>query len=393
MRNHDDSDSGPTSTRSRSHLIRAIAVAVAASCATAVIAQAQTTTNDDPTLLRELALRIAGDGSGQNVILSPGALPVSNPAIVVPPAWRVIGTVTRKTTVGIPNEFPATYSQAFIDAPTGSADEAVRTLTNTLTSAGWSAQPNPSPNQSGFVVPGRPTQAGAQYCGSSSFLYVFATKFSTGPTQLNLSVSPFPPGTPSPCSSGPGPSPITSIPQIPIVYRELPTLLLPDGAKFIAQTNGGSQFSSSSGLTVEKSDLPSAIEAFFATQMATLGWQRASSSSSDATAISTWTKTVETTPIQAMIIVTTAIGTNRRDLLLTVSQEASLDYSNYSYSNYGGPTFPVAVPVVAPPTPILRSVSTLPTEDSTIVKTSVPKKSEPKTKSKPKKKSVPKGKK
>jgi hypothetical protein len=336
--------------------IRLLAVAVAALFGTAslgAIAQAQSTTNENPALLRELALRIAGDGSGQNVTLSPGNLPVSNPAIVVPQGWRVIGTVTRESPVGIPGSIAVTYSQGFIDAPTGSAAEAVRALTNTLTPAGWAAQPNQSPEQTGFVIPGRPTQAGAQYCSASSFLYVFATKISTRPTQVNLSLNPFPPGTTSPCSSGPGNFPVTSIPQIPVIYSELPTLSLPEGSKYISQTSGGSQFSSSSGLTIEKADSPATLETFFANQMVPLGWQSISRSSSDGTAISTWSKTVGGTPIQAMIVVSTAIGMNRRDLLLTVSQEASLDL----YGGYGGPTYPVAVPMVAPPIPIIRPVS------------------------------------
>jgi hypothetical protein len=66
---------------------------------------------------------------------------------------------------------------------------------------------------------------------------------------------------------------------------------------------------------------------------------------SEIASVSTWRKTFSTTPLQATLLIVNAIGGDqRRDLTITVSQEAKAG------EYFGGP-FPLAVPVmtVVPP--------------------------------------------
>jgi hypothetical protein len=53
------------------------------------------------------------------------------------------------------------------------------------------------------------------------------------------------------------------------------------------------------------------------------GWQKSGVASTDSVSVSTWRKTSGDTPLQATLLIVNALGSDtRRDLTITVSQEA-----------------------------------------------------------------------
>ena len=305
-----------------------------------MLGAAQTTPGDDPVLLRELVGRIAGDGSGTKATLLVGSLHKISPELAIPSGWRVIGAVVRD--IAGPGTPRLEYSSSYVDAPLGSTLDTISALTKSLTAGGWTIQNNFGyPSQSGFVVSNSPQPAYAQFCAPSLFLSVSAVKEANGPVKVSLMSNSIPPGQPSPCGPSGG-TPVTSVPQIPVVYSQLPRLVLPEKAVLVTSGGGGgSQFSSSSGLTIDKADSPAVLESIFAPQMLEAGWQKAGGSSSETASVSTWRKTFNSTPLQATLVIVNAIGGDqRRDLTINVSQEATANGGFY------GPPFPVPV---APP--------------------------------------------
>jgi hypothetical protein len=307
---------------------------------------AQTPAADDPVLLRELVERIAGDGYGIKAKLLLGTLPSVTPALAVPPGWRVIGAVVREISSGLSGSSSSIEnSSGFVDAPLGSTTEAIGVLTKALTAGGWIVQNNGFPAQSGFVVANSPQPAYAQFCAKNVNLSVNALKEATGPVRVSLNVNTTPSGFPNQC--GPSGSPTaTVVPEIPAIFRELPRLVLPEKAVLVnARGGGGSQFSSSSGLTIDKADSPSVLELIFAPQMVDAGWQKAGGASTETASVTTWRKKSGETPLQATLLIVNAIGGDqRRDLTITVSQEAMAN----GYPG-GIPIAPLTFPVALAP--------------------------------------------
>jgi hypothetical protein len=301
---------------------------------------AQSAPAEDPVLLRELVGRIAGDGSGAKATLLVGTLQTVTPALAIPSGWRVVGAVVRETPNGPPGSGPTRleFGSNYVDAPTGSATEAISALTKSLTAGGWTVQNNFGTNQGGFVVANSPQQVYAQFCAPSTFLSVNAFKDGTGPVKVSMMANSTPAGLGGPCGSPGSPNTIPA-PQIPSVYSQLPRLLLPEKAVLVnSGGGGGSQFSASSGLTIDKADSPTVLEAVFAPQMLEAGWQKSGGASSETASVSTWRKTFSSTPLQATLVIVNAIGGDqRRDLTVTVSQEAAAG------GNFPGVPFPALV--------------------------------------------------
>jgi hypothetical protein len=228
-------------------------------------AAAQSATPDDPVLLRELVDRLSGGGFGTKAKVVLGTLPVTTPPLVIPAGWRTIGGVVRAVPTGPTPASPTVDSStSFVDAPSGTASEAMGELTKALIAGGWTSQSNGMPSQNGFVVPNSPQPAYAQFCAKDSNLSVNAVKDPGSPAiRVSMNANSNPPGFPSQCGGNGGPV-TTVVPQIPGVYRELPRLLLPETAVLVSSGGGGgSPFSSSSSLVVDKAEVPSALEAFF----------------------------------------------------------------------------------------------------------------------------------
>jgi hypothetical protein len=318
---------------------------------------AQTATAEDPVLLRELVLRIAGDGSGGKSKLLVGALQTVTPAFSIPSGWRVIGAVVRESPTGVTGGPATEFSSNYVDAPTGTASEAISALTKTLTAGGWISQQNFAPNQGGFVVANSPQPAYAQFCSSTYYLSVNAYKDASGPVRVSLMANSTNAGFPVSCGTSAASPPATiAAPSIPPVYSQLPRLVLPDKAVLVnSGGGGGSQYSTSAGLTIDKADTPTVLESIFAPQMIEAGWQKVGGVASETASVSTWRKTFSGTPLQATLLIVNAIGGDqRRDLTITVSQEAKA-------GEYFGPPFPLAAPVmtvvppvggIAPPTTV-----------------------------------------
>jgi hypothetical protein len=316
---------------------------------------AQTPAADDPVLLRELVERIAGDGYGVKAKLLLGTLPVVTPTLAVPSGWRVVGSVVREIPSGLSGASASVEnSSGFADAPVGSTAEAVSVLTKTLIATGWIEQNFGTPPQSGFVVANSPQPTYAQFCGKNVNLSVNAVKETTGPVKVSFSVNTTPAGFPTQCAPAGSPT-ATLVPQIPAFYKELPRLVLPEKAVLVTfGGGGGSQFSSASGLTIDKADPPSVLESIFAPQMVDAGWQKTGGANTDSASVSTWRKKSGDTPLQATLLIVNAIGGDqRRDLTITVSQEASAN------GFPGGVPFPVSAPfpaaAIAPQTTIAIS--------------------------------------
>ncbi len=307
---------------------------------------AQTATPEDPALLRELVLRITGDGSGGKSKLLVGSLQTVTPAFSIPSGWRVIGAVVRESPTGVAGAPTAEFSSNYVDVPTGTASEAISALTKSLTAGGWISQQNFAPNQGGFVVANSPQPAYAQFCSSTYYVSVNAYKDASGPVRVSLMANSTTAGFPVPCGTSASPPATIPVPSIPPVYSQLPRLVLPDKAVLVnSGGGGGSQYSSSAGLTTDKADTPTVLESIFAPQMVEAGWQKVGGVASETASVSTWRKTFSTTPLQATLLIVNAIGGDqRRDLTITVSQEAKAG------EYFGGP-FPLAVPVmtVVPP--------------------------------------------
>ncbi len=310
-------------------------------------AAAQSATPEDPVLLRELVDRLSGDGFGIKAKVVLGSLPTTTPPVGIPAGWRVIGGVARAVPTGPTAASPTVdNSTSFVDAPSGTASEAVGELTKVLIAGGWTAQNNGFPNQNGFVVANSPQPAYAQFCAKTAYLSVNAVKdVGSAAIRVSLNANSTQPGFPSQCGGNGGPS-VTVVPQIPVVYRELPRLVLPETAVLVnSGGGGGGPFASSSSLVVDKAEVPSALEAFFAPQMIQAGWQKSGGALADSVAVSTWRKTSGETPLQATLLIVNAIGSDtRRDLTITVSQEATVGNGFPS-----APPFPV---MVAAPTTI-----------------------------------------
>jgi hypothetical protein len=65
------------------------------------------------------------------------------------------------------------------------------------------------------------------------------------------------------------------------------------------------------------------LESVFAPQMVEAGWQKVGGVTSETASVSTWRKTIGSTRLQATLLLVNAIGGDqRRDLTITVSQEA-----------------------------------------------------------------------
>jgi hypothetical protein len=307
---------------------------------------AQTATAEDPVLLRELVLRMAGDGSGGKAKLLVGTLQTVTPAFAIPTGWKVIGAVVRESPTGVAGAPTTEFSSNYVDAPTGTASEAISALTKSLTAGGWTSQQNFAPTQGGFVVANSPQPAYAQFCSSTYYLSVNAYKDASGPVRVSLMANSTAAGFPVPCGTSGAPTASVPPPSIPPVYSQLPRLVLPEKAVLVnSGGGGGSQFSSSSGLTIDKADTPTVLESIFAPQMIEAGWQKVGGVTSETASVSTWRKTFSGTPLQATLLIVNAIGGDqRRDLTITVSQEAKAG------EYFGGPV-PLAVPVmtVVPP--------------------------------------------
>jgi hypothetical protein len=309
-------------------------------------AAAQSATPDDPVLLRELVDRLSGNGFGGKAKITVGSLPTTTPPLVIPGGWRTIGAVMRAIPTGLAGGAPTVDSSvSFVDAPSGTASEAIGELTKALVAGGWTSQTNGMPSQNGFVVANSPQPAYAQFCAKDSNLSVNAVKDSgSAAIRVSMNVNSNPPGFPSQCGGNGGPV-TTMVPQIPAVYRELPRLVLPEAAVLVSSGGGGgSPYSSSSNLVVDKAEAPSSLEAFFGPQMIQAGWQKSGAASADSLSVSTWRKTSGDTPLQATLLIVNALGSDtRRDLTITVSQEATVG------SGFPGapPPYPV---IVSPPT-------------------------------------------
>jgi hypothetical protein len=308
-------------------------------------AAAQTAAAEDPVLLRELVDRLSGNGFGGKAKIMVGSLPTTTPPLVIPGGWRIIGAVVRAVPTGPTPTAPTVDSSvSFVDAPSGTASEAIGELTKVLVSGGWTSQTNGVPGQNGFVVANSPQPAYAQFCAKDSNLSVNAVKDSgSAAIRVSMNVNSNPPGFPSQCGGNGGPV-TTVVPQILAVYRELPRLVLPETAVLVSSGGGGgSPYSSSSSLVVDKADAPSSLEAFFGPQMIQAGWQKSGAASADSLSVSTWRKTSGDTPLQATLLIVNALGSDtRRDLTITVSQEATAG-SGFP----GPPPYPV---IVSPPT-------------------------------------------
>ncbi len=323
--------------------------------------------NDELALLTELAARLAGQGFGANVKVLPGKVASFDPPISLPSGWRVIGSVDREQPQGSPG-FVGRGANIFLDAPVGSVSETISVLTKTLTASGWKAIPYGAPGEpGGFVVPSAPQNGSISLCSSSAQLYANAIKEVGGPVKFSINVNTVPAGLPNQCDpNGPGVLPPTIVPG-PIVYLQIPRLVLPDTTKIVfAGYGGGSPFASGTGATIDEAPEAGALLTFFEPQMKAAGWQQSSVASGSALSVSLWTKTVDKTPLQAVLSITNGIGgSQRRDLSLTVSQEAKGDLLNG-----GGIAYPAAV---ATTIPFFAPVETAPPATLT-VETSPPKK-------------------
>jgi hypothetical protein len=317
-------------------------------------ASAQAAPPDDPVLLRELVDRLSGDGFGVKAKIMVGSLPVVTPALSIPAGWRVIGGVVRAIPSGSGSGSIIDTSIGFVDAPSGTTSEAIGALTKSLAASGWTALPTGFPGQNGFVVANSPQPSYAQFCVKTANVSISAIKDATsGVVKVSLNTSAIPAGYPSQCGGGP---PVTEIPQIPVVYSQLPRLVLPDSVVLVsAGGGGGSPFTNSSSLTIDKADSAAALEAVFAPQLVAAGWQRSGGAANDSASLSTWRKKSGDTPLQATLVIVNAIGSEqRRDLTITVSQEA------VAGNGFGGPTYPpppVVYPVAVngPPTTAART--------------------------------------
>jgi hypothetical protein len=329
-------------------------------------ASAQTAA-DDPVLLRELIERIAGEGFGVKAKILLGSLPTVTPALAVPTGWRVVGSVVREIPTGLTGTSVAVEnSSAYVDAPVSSTIEAISVLTKSLVAGGWTEQNFGEPRQSGFVVANSPQPAYAQFCGKNVNVSVNAVKAATGPVKISFNVNGTPPEYPSQCAA-PGTPPATFVPQTPVIYKELPRLVLPEKAVLVnSGGGGGSQFSSSSGLTIDKADTPTVLESVFAPQMVEVGWQKVGGATTETASVSTWRKKSGDTPLQATLLIVNAIGGDqRRDLTITVSQEASANGFPGGFAvPTVAPSFPVGppqttlVPISAPRVAVTKSVAT-----------------------------------
>jgi hypothetical protein len=318
-------------------------------------AAAQTATAEDPVLLRELVLRMSADGWGGKSNLLVGALQTVTPAFSLPSGWRVIGAVVRDSPNGSRSSASTTeFGQNYVDAPTGNALEAISALTKSMTTGGWILRPDSVGNQGGFVEANSPQPAYAQFCSSAYNLSVSAYKDASGPVRVSLMANSTAAGFPIPCGTSGGPTATVPSPLIPLVYGQLPRLVLPEKAVLVnSGGGGGSQYSSAAGLTIDKADSPTVLESIFAPQMVEAGWQKVGGVTAETASVSTWRKTFSGTPLQATLVIVNAIGGDqRRDLTITISQEAKA-------GEYSGGPFPLAVPVmtvvpsvggIAPPT-------------------------------------------
>ena len=304
---------------------------------------AQPSQNDDPVLLRELAERLAGQGFGIKASLLVGSVPARTPALAVPSGWRVIGSAVR--------EIPASQtgstatlesSTTFLDAPSGTAPEAVDAFTKALVAGGWGVQNNALPGQTGFVSANAVVPLGAQFCAKNVNLSVNVIKETNGPVKVALTTNGIPPGFLGQCG-GPGSPTVTAIPQIPRVFLVIPRLVLPEKAIVVNSAGGGgSQFTSSSNLTIELADSPSALESIFGPQMIAAGWSKFGGATTESVSVSTWRKKVSDTPFQATLLIANTLGGDqRRDLTISVSQEPTA----------GGPLYgaPLPVGLIGPP--------------------------------------------
>ena len=115
------------------------------------------------------------------------------------------------------------------------------------------------------------------------------------------------------------------------------------------------------------------------------GWQKSGGANTETASVSTWRKTFNSTPLQATLVIVNAIGGDqRRDLTVTVSQEATAggNFPTVPYPLLVGPPVMTAVPsvgfasettlAIAPgsPTPIAKAKSAASKTKTAVKKTS-----------------------
>ena len=284
--------------------------------------------------LRELAVRALNVDPSGTAELLPGKLAETQPALMFPAGWRLIGSVIRKNG-------PASAATVYLDAP-GSPSPLLDVLATTMVAAGWRRYELPTYNSGGFQGSNSTQYAMLLFCGSGqTFSNVTAVRASTGPSAIALTVSTYP-GS-SPCGQSGGP--VTNIATGPPgVFSQLPRLVLPSTWTVVTSNGGsGSQFSTGSTIVADGTPMPADAAKTLEPQMTAAGWKRIGDASDENVASSLWRKTADAVDYQAVLTIDRAIGGDRRsNFAITVSTKADA-------SGFGQP--PLISPVLIPPPP------------------------------------------
>ena len=338
-------------------ILAAVSVMLLSGSTTARAQQAPT--QEDPALLRELAERLLGSPyPGPPSVelpparLLPGAIPADLPLMLsLPPGARLIGSVVRPTLSGGPAG-PAVSES--VEIVLDSADTPAAVLAfyeRALPAQGLFV---PAAYRAGRPGGFLPTGGGGMptfYCQSERgpFIEIVAVARTGRPTDVRLRIQAFP----GPCGAPPGPLPSQGPPADP-----LPPLEAPAGVVVLPGGSGGSPLQRTSDAVAETTLSAAVLEAHYARQLETAGWQRTAGGSSGPLAWSVWrVPQDEADPArpgfilapgerEGFLAVLEGPGPERRSLHVQVTSAGSL--------TGGGPSavfVPVAVPTPAPPPP------------------------------------------
>jgi len=293
---------------------------------------------DDAGAVRALAQRLLApaypgpDGQVATVALLPGQLPGDLPlALPTPPNGRLVGSAVHQS-----GARSVSWDVVF-DAP-GAASDVQAFYHQQLPGLGWVAAPvNQGPMRGGFQST---TGINSTYCQKATgpWLSVSAVATPTVPTDVRIRVDA---STPGPCANQPG----AALPQLPGAER-LPALTAAADVQIQMNGGGGGPNRFTSDATAITAQSASALETYFAQQLAAAGWTRVAGDAAGPLAWSIWTVPGDG-GYQGFLYALDAPGQNRKELHVQV-ESATAWFG-------GGPYAPTAPP--APVAPVSTGVA------------------------------------
>ena len=306
-------------------------------------AAAVPTPADDAGAVRELAQRLltpaypGPDGQVATVALLPGQLPGDLPlALPPPPNGRLVGRAVHQS-----GARSVSWDVVF-DAPGAASDEQAF-YHQQLPGLGWVAAPvNQRPMRGGFQST---TGINSTYCQKATgpWLSVSAVATPTVPTDVRIRVDA---STPGPCANQPG-----AASQQPPGAERLPALPAPADVQIQMNGGGGGPNRFNSDATAITAQSASALETYFAQQLAAAGWTRVADDAAGPLAWSIWTVPGDG-GYQGFLYALDAPGQNRKELHVQVESATASFGGGASSPTIAMPSGGVVPATTAPMAPV-----------------------------------------